>query len=181
MLLRFGVPGFLNRVHRTRAGIVFPALDLLVPKHRNVLAVLGRPDGRVLIPASNIITDAGDVHYAEKGAGEVTEIELPSTPLGALGDDYGQARLQLEAGDLVVWLSDGLIEATDERQEDFGYRRITETLTGLDADPAAVRDHLLDAIARHTGGGTPEDDCTLLVMAYLGVPKPKSSSPSSVE
>ncbi len=113
-----------------------------------------------------VVTNAGHPPTYLLRAGEVTEIMLPSTPLGSLGGEYGQKRLQLEPGDVVVWLSDGLIEATDERRQDFGYDRITEALTGLAPEPAVVRDGLLDAVARHTGGGAPEDDRTLLVMAY---------------
>ncbi len=124
-----------------------------------------------------VVTNAGHPPTYLLRAGEVTEIMLPSTPLGTLSDDYGQTRLQLEPDDVVVWLSDGLIEATDERQQDFGYDRVTETLTGLDPEPATVRDRLLDAVARHSGGGTPEDDCTLLVMAYR--PTPPNAEPSS--
>ena len=48
---------------------------------------------------------------------EVEEILLPSSPLGALGHDYGRATLQLAPGDAVVWLSDGLIEATNAADE----------------------------------------------------------------
>ncbi len=113
-----------------------------------------------------VVTNAGHPPTYLLRAGEVTEIMLPSTPLGALGGEYGQQRLQLEPGDVVVWLSDGLIEATDQRRQDFGYDRIIEALTDLAPEPAAVRDRLLEAIASHTGGGTPEDDRTLLVMAY---------------
>lgn len=72
MLIRFAVPGFLHRVYKTRHGIEVPLLGAHVPKHRNVLAVLTRPDGKLLIPASNIVTDAGDTFYAQMGAGEVT-------------------------------------------------------------------------------------------------------------
>ena len=114
------------------------------------------------------ITNAGHPPTYLLRAGEVTEIALPSTPLGALGGETNQTTLQLEAGDLVVWLSDGLIEATGTRQEAFGYHRILDVLAdlGQSPQPAAVRDRLLEAIARHTGGGAPEDDRTLLVMAY---------------
>ncbi len=113
-----------------------------------------------------VVTNAGHPPTYLLRGGEVTEILLPSTPLGALGDDYGQTTLQLLSGDAVVWLSDGLIEATDSHSEDFGYDRVLSALAGLDGDPAAVRDRQLEAVARHTGGGAPEDDRTLLVMAY---------------
>ncbi len=131
-----------------------------------------------------VVTNAGHAPTYLLRDGEVNEIMLPSTPLGsALGADYGQTTVDLEPGDVVVWLSDGLIEATDGRREAFGYDRVTEALRGLPPEPAAVRDHLLEAVARHTGGGAPEDDRTLLVMAYLPAgaddAKTEPSSPSS--
>jgi hypothetical protein len=70
MLIRHSVPGFAHRVYQTSAALIVPLFDAFVPRHRNVLAVLGRADGRLLIPASNIVTTAGDIHYAQKGAGE---------------------------------------------------------------------------------------------------------------
>jgi hypothetical protein len=39
-------------------------------KHHNVLGVLGTPDGLLLVPAANIVTDAGDTYYAQRGAAE---------------------------------------------------------------------------------------------------------------
>lgn len=68
MLIRFRDHRFINKVYQTAHGI--QAMGLFVPKHRNVLAVLGTPSGKVLIPASNIVTDAGDIYYAQRGAGE---------------------------------------------------------------------------------------------------------------
>ena len=126
-----------------------------------------------------VVTNAGHPPTYLLRGGEVIEIMLPSTPLGKLADDYGQERLQLEPGDVVVWLSDGLIEATDAHRQDFGYRRVTEALTGVEPDPVAVRARLLDAIANHTGGGAPEDDRTLLVMAYRPVAEATKAEPSS--
>ncbi len=125
-----------------------------------------------------VVTNAGHPPTYLLRAAEVTEILLPSTPLGALGGDYRQRKLQLEPGDVVVWLSDGLIEATDERQRDFGYDRIVEVLSGAEPEPIAVRDRLLEAIADHTGGGTPEDDRTLLVMSYRGPDGAARADPS---
>lgn len=70
MLIRHSVPGFAHRVYRTSAALVVPMFNAFVRRHRNVLAVLGTPEGPWLIPASNIVTDAGDVHYAQRGAAE---------------------------------------------------------------------------------------------------------------
>jgi hypothetical protein len=62
--------GILTRWFRSRGGLWFPDLDLFVPKHNNVLAVLGRSEGKHLIPAANIVTDAGDLHYAQRAVAE---------------------------------------------------------------------------------------------------------------
>lgn len=79
MLIRTQVdaPGFLHGIFRSLSGIWVPLFDAFIPRHQNVLAVLGRPGGKYLIPASNIVTNAGDIYYAQKAAGE--------TPTNAFG------------------------------------------------------------------------------------------------
>lgn len=66
LLHRIRDPRFVNRVYRSRAGLW--AMELLLPRYHNVLAVLDGPEGRFLIPAHNIVGDAGDIWYAQKGA-----------------------------------------------------------------------------------------------------------------
>jgi len=58
-------------MYRSASGLWFPEYDHVTGKHRNVLAVLrpARGAGRI-IPASNIVTNDGDLYYAEMGAGE---------------------------------------------------------------------------------------------------------------
>ena len=68
MLLRTRVHQFDNKVYLTKSGIW--ALGLVVPKKNNVLGVLEGECGRLLIPARNLVTDAGDVYYAGMMAGE---------------------------------------------------------------------------------------------------------------
>ena len=74
MMIQMGerLSRFLNvtKVRRTKGGLWFPELDIVLPKHMNILAVLRTPEGRYLHPAHNIVTDAGDQWYAQKAAGE---------------------------------------------------------------------------------------------------------------
>lgn len=70
MIIRARVQGFLNRVYRSKGSLWLPLMDLVVPRHKNILLVLGTPEGTTLHAASNIVTDAGDVYYAQKAVGE---------------------------------------------------------------------------------------------------------------
>lgn len=113
------------------------------------------------------LTNAGHPPTYLVRDGDTQEILLPGNPLGALGGHYGRRELGLQPDDIVVWLSDGLIEATDPRGEPFGYDRIRQALTGRWEDAAEVRNHLLAEIEKHTRGQPAEDDQTLVAMRYL--------------
>ena len=76
------------------------------------------------------ITNAGHPPTYLLRDGEVSEILLPGNPLGALGEDYGSRTIDLEGNDVVVWLSDGLIEATNSQGEPFGYEDVVGSLEG---------------------------------------------------
>lgn len=86
MLVLSEVKGFLHKVLRSKAGIWFPG-GVVVPRGHNVLAVLRTVDGTRLIPATNIVTDAGDLWYAQKGCNEsvtnvfgIHEMQSAGTP-----------------------------------------------------------------------------------------------------
>lgn len=85
MLLLSQVGRFANRVLVSKAAIWMPALDLVVPKHRNVLAVINGPRGRFLVAASNIVTDAGDLHYAQRAVTESLTNAFGIHELGSAG------------------------------------------------------------------------------------------------
>jgi sigma-B regulation protein RsbU (phosphoserine phosphatase) len=179
-----------------RMAMLKAALTILVEEEREAERILGRlhdmvrggDDRRVFITATLALVDlaAGTVEITNAGhpptyllrGGEVEEIMLPSSPLGGLGRDYGRRRLDLEPGDVLVWLSDGLIEAADAAGRPFGYPGVVDALAaprpaGLPEAPvsaATVRDRLLAAVERHTGGLPVEDDRTLVVMRYKTAP-----------
>jgi len=67
---------------------------------------------------------------------------------------------------VLIWLSDGLIEASDGDDEPFGYDRIEATLAGPGDSAVQVRDRLLAAVEAHTEGRPAMDDRTLVVMRY---------------
>lgn len=106
--------------------------------------------------------------------GKVAELLLPGNPLGALGDDYGHSRIELENDDLLVWLSDGLIEITDPDGEPFGYDRIRGALEGYAGGADGARERLLAAVEAHADGQPSNDDQTLVAMRYRSPNPPQA-------
>ena len=159
---------------------LLPALDGLVRKatsesRERASAARGDRD-RVFVTASLSLIDVstGVVEITNAGHppayllrnGEIEEILLPGSPLGALGADYGLRRFELRPGDVMVWLSDGFIEAADADGEVFGYERTVDSLKGSADSAMEVRDRILGDIRRYTEGVGAEDDLTLVVMRY---------------
>ncbi len=112
------------------------------------------------------LTNAGHPPTYLVREGEVREILLTGNPLGALGELFGQTQIRLQADDVVVWLSDGLIEALDPSGEPFGYERIRQALNGPAGGASEVRERLLAAVEAHTHGRPASDDKTLVAMHY---------------
>jgi HAMP domain-containing protein len=170
-----------------RMAMLKAALVILVEETRDPEEILGRLDGvvrsnregRFFVTATlglfNLrtgvlrLTNAGHPPtYRLRGA-EVEEILLPSSPLGGLGHSYVKAELTLAPGDSLVWLSDGLIEATNAADEPFGYDAVKATLVGVAGESAIdIRTRLLAAFDRHTAGHPLSDDRTLMVMRWGG-------------
>jgi serine phosphatase RsbU (regulator of sigma subunit) len=171
-----------------RMAMLKAALLILVQERADPGAILKRLDAvvrsdserRTFVTATFAVLDLTDGTLDLTNAGHpptyllrgdrVEEILLPGSPLGGLGTDYGRRTLRLERGDVVVWLSDGLIEAAGPDGEPFGYEAVVRNLAARDGYLTAytVRDRLLAAIKRHTAGYPQGDDRTLVVMQYQG-------------
>jgi serine phosphatase RsbU (regulator of sigma subunit) len=102
--------------------------------------------------------------------GTVEEITSSGLPLGILAAaTYTESAETLEPGDLVVLYTDGLTEAEDPDEEEFGLERITQVIASLN-DPTAdgACTEILTAVDEHTRGKPLHDDATLLVVERLG-------------
>lgn len=96
-------------------------------------------------------------------------------PLGLLpGMEYEESQAQIEPGDLLLFYSDGLVEAHNAERQMYGGQRLVELLhnlrvscPSLQALPAA----LLNDLKRFTGPGhEQEDDITVLAIQRPGFP-----------
>jgi serine phosphatase RsbU (regulator of sigma subunit) len=113
-----------------------------------------------------LLTNAGQLPPYRISSGRVEALTLPALPLGLFaGRSFPQQEFQFQEGDLVVFCTDGFIEAFDAAEEAFGFDRFEAVLRTRAADgAAALREALLAAVATHTGARPAEDDRTLMIV-----------------
>ena len=81
---------------------------------------------------------------------------------------YSEAKITLNKGDLLVLYSDGITEAMNEREEEFGEQRLAQTIHEYIAEPAeSIIDHILGNVRKHSATIAQLDDMTLLVIRRL--------------
>ena len=102
--------------------------------------------------------------------GAVEKIELGGVPLGLLdGRQYEEIELQLEPGDSVVLVSDGVEESQNSDEEEFGRQRLEATLDQLAGGSAReIAQGLLEATRLFSGSAEFYDDRTIVVIKAAG-------------
>jgi serine phosphatase RsbU (regulator of sigma subunit) len=89
-------------------------------------------------------------------------------PLGVRRrDPFREHSVEFSAGDRLILYSDGLIEAVDDDGEPFGFERFEQVIAAngpLSADE--IKRALLNAVRKFTRNRPPEDDQTLVVVAF---------------
>ncbi|HEX9185981.1 MAG TPA: SpoIIE family protein phosphatase, partial [Vicinamibacteria bacterium] len=107
------------------------------------------------------------LHY-RAAARAATPVAVAGLPLGTFdGVVYDEVEVELGPGDVVVFYSDGVVEARAGNEE-YGAERL---LRGLEAhaslDATALGESLLANLEAYLGGETPADDVTLVVVKIL--------------
>ncbi len=113
------------------------------------------------------LTNAGHLYpYRVTSEGAVSSVANPSRPLGpTLPTKFVTVSAPIAKGDLWVFLSDGIVEATGTDDTPFGFDRLESVLASCAGRTAAqTKETLLAAWRTHTGSDEPEDDRTLIVV-----------------
>jgi phosphoserine phosphatase RsbU/P len=102
-------------------------------------------------------------------------VRIPVTtgqPLGLFEDILiDEQKITIPDGGMLLMYSDGLNEASDTQDNEFGYQRLYEILSQHRHQPAqAMCDQLWLAIQTHTGCTPPQDDFTTVVIKRLASP-----------
>jgi len=135
-----------------------------IPLHKFITAFYGV----VNIPRRTLTyTNAGHnpplVVHAD---GECVRLDTGGSVLGAFEDlDYEQGEIQLSAGDRVLLFTDGLSEAVDENNEQFGEQRLCDLLCEhRHRTPEELKDIVFDAVDEFCGRNFC-DDVALMIVA----------------
>jgi len=104
--------------------------------------------------------------------GEPVELELPGAfPLGCwAGSEYTGAVIPLQSADLLVFHSDGILEATNEADEMYEDERFVPFLTTLDVQTKSaqdITDELLTDVRSFLFDEEESDDMTVVVMKVI--------------
>lgn len=124
----------------------------------------------VLEPASGRLrySSAGHnppLHY-RVADGSIVELRVPGIALGVLESiSLNEAETWLAPGDVLVCYTDGVTEAIDNGQQQFGSERLrTLIVAHHDQSAAAIGRAISTAVDHHSQGQPPFDDVTLVVL-----------------
>ncbi len=117
------------------------------------------------------------VHYSvRRGACDI--LRMPGDLLHSATDassEYEEYMLQVEAGDVLVLLTDGLTEGHIVRGDAYGYR-FSEIINAHAADGArAIGQAILDGWKAHSREGDVGDDVTVVAISVTSGKAPRTS------
>ena len=115
-----------------------------------------------------ILSNAGGPYPLLVRDGNTQEIRIEGVPLGLFPDsEYEETTIDLQAGDIVLFASDGILESENAREEEFGSKRLHALLANAGPQISAneLSEKIIAATDDHSGPGTnPHDDRTLLLL-----------------
>jgi sigma-B regulation protein RsbU (phosphoserine phosphatase) len=119
------------------------------------------PDSTVSPRHSGPITIGGNV---------IRHLTRGGPMIGAFDDSvYQQQTLQLQPGDIMVAYTDGVTEAQNDFDEEFGEERLRDLIiSSLQLSAAEITQKIAGEVRDWCGSRARQDDLTLVVMKVLG-------------
>ena len=97
--------------------------------------------------------------------GDVEKLTNGGVFLGFVPWQYETGTINLQNDDIVFMYTDGLVEAMDEQEEEFGEERLQKILLdNMDKSAEKVMQLVINGVNNHIKGARLEDDFTLLVL-----------------
>ncbi len=119
----------------------------------------------VLDPATRIVTfaNAGHLHplFIDGNGAQFIDTER-GLPLGLSCGDYSETTIALSPGSRLVFYSDGITEAVNGDEEEYGLERLAEHAVGAEASAVSI----VDDVRAFANGSGVRDDATVV---FVGV------------
>jgi len=145
----------------------------------NEYLVKNTPTNRfVTLFIAELTPETGELNFINAGHnppliaradGTVEQLESGGMPLGlmVLGD-YEAGKCSLASGDTLVIYSDGVSEANNLNEDEFGLDRLKEVVrANITASASGIRDKVESALSDFTGTAPANDDITLVIVKKL--------------
>ncbi len=115
-----------------------------------------------------VFTNAGHMTPLLRRDGRVYPIQAEQahcTPIGIMeGMEFGEARIQLHSGDLVILTTDGVHEARDPNGNEYGIKRLSRRVRSARGNASEVVKAILQDLDSFVGNGPQTDDITILAI-----------------
>jgi sigma-B regulation protein RsbU (phosphoserine phosphatase) len=97
--------------------------------------------------------------------GEVVRLEAGGSVVGLMrGGEWEGGQVKLECGDLLVAFTDGISEAMNHADDEWGEERLIEAARATRGDPVKrILDHIVRSADGFVAGAPQYDDMTLIV------------------
>jgi sigma-B regulation protein RsbU (phosphoserine phosphatase) len=94
------------------------------------------------------------------------QLEIGGIPVGMFPDaEYHSAEFILHENDLVVMYTDGVTEARDKKNVEFGYEGLCEVINQChDKNPKDIVEEIMSAIIQYSGSSSLSDDVTIVIL-----------------
>lgn len=134
------------------------------PANRFVTLFIGELD-----PETNEMTYVNAGHNPPlfgSADGGMQTLDSGGLPLGLMGmADYEVGKISLGEGDVLVVYSDGVSEATNSRDEEFGMDRLKNAVkSNIKSSASGIRDRIESTLSTFTENCPANDDITLLIV-----------------
>jgi phosphoserine phosphatase RsbU/P len=98
--------------------------------------------------------------------GRIEQLNLTGFPIGIFDDaTYDEWSVRLDPGDILIFYSDGITEASNREGNFFGVSRLKNVIVAnTQLSSAGLADRVLEEVQEFTQGGAITDDRTLVVM-----------------
>jgi len=115
------------------------------------------------------VSNAGHppVYHLSGSEGSVQELRAPGFLLGMREDtEYEGAQVKVEEGDMLVFYTDGIVDAQDTEGRPDGFERLEEVIRDTDREIEATEmiDRIVQNVEQFTGTSQHGDDMTLVVI-----------------